>query len=86
MNRKVRTGSTYVFHPTFLDKHASHLIGVVKQGDEVRVMQPYGCPKNGTMGHCYIETMSGQFVGLVCTNSLYSRKEYPKLLKESEHV
>lgn len=23
-------------------------------GTKVRKVQPYGCPRNGTMGHCYV--------------------------------
>lgn len=33
--------------------------------------QPSGCPKNGTMGFCYIEdAATGEFYGLVLLNSL----------------
>lgn len=40
-------------------------------GRPVRVVQPYGCPKNGTMGMCYVEDVeTGRFIGLVCCNSL----------------
>lgn len=37
----------------------------------VRVCQPHGCPKNGTMGHVYVEDFdSGEFLGLVQISSL----------------
>ena len=39
-------------------------------GTEVKVCQPFGCPKNGTMGFCFIEDMDGQFIGLVSIASL----------------
>lgn len=33
--------------------------------------QPYGCPKNGTMGHCYVaDAETGHFYGLVLLASL----------------
>lgn len=37
----------------------------------VKKCQPFGCPKNGTMGHCYVcDASTGQFYGLVLVNSL----------------
>jgi hypothetical protein len=33
-------------------------------------LQPYGCPKPNTMGHCFVETLDGKFIGLVSTASL----------------
>ena len=40
-------------------------------GAIVRKMQPYGCPRNGTMGHCYVEDAeTGHFYGLVSLASL----------------
>ena len=33
--------------------------------------QPHGCPKNGTMGHCFAaDAETGAFYGLVLVNSL----------------
>ena len=41
------------------------------RGARVVKTQPSGCPKNGTMGHCYVEDAeTGQFYGLVLLNSL----------------
>lgn len=41
--------------------------------------QPAGCPKNGTMGHCYVkDAESGIFYGLVMIGSLkraYTREK-----------
>jgi hypothetical protein len=38
---------------------------------EVHIIQPAGCPKNGTMGCVYVQTArSGQFIGLVSRASL----------------
>ena len=39
-------------------------------GTRVRVCTPYGCPAPNTMGHCFVETMAGEVIGLVSCNSL----------------
>lgn len=40
-------------------------------GTVVVKTQPAGCPRNGTMGHCYIaDATTGAFYGLVLVNSL----------------
>lgn len=42
-----------------------------KAGDLVVKTQPHGCPKNGTMGHCYVnDARTGEFRGLVLLGSL----------------
>jgi hypothetical protein len=42
-----------------------------QRGTHVRKTQPYGCPRNGTMGHCYVEDAEdGTFYGLVLQASL----------------
>lgn len=42
-----------------------------RRGTRVRVVQPRGCPRNGTMGHVYVaDADSGKFLGLVLVNSL----------------
>lgn len=44
---------------------------LVHAGEEVRKVQPYGCPRNGTMGMCYVERIdTGEFIGLVNLASL----------------
>jgi hypothetical protein len=50
----------------------------VVPGDEVRVINLYGCPKANTMGHCHIETLGGEFAGLVLTNSLVLKSKWDK--------
>lgn len=41
--------------------------------------QPYGCPKNGTMGQCYIaDAETGKFIGMVSQKSLIPLSEYTK--------
>lgn len=46
-----------------VSSHAEHTVVLT---------QPHGCPKNGTMGHAYVNcaTCGGSFVGLVLLNSL----------------
>jgi hypothetical protein len=39
-------------------------------GREVQKTQPFGCPANGTMGMCYVQTLEGEFIGLVGLASL----------------
>lgn len=42
-----------------------------KRGTRVRKTQPYGTPRNGTMGHTYVEDAeTGEFYGLVLLASL----------------
>lgn len=70
MNRKVRVKSLYAYYPVPLDM-CNPPFGVIEEGQIVRVINKYGCPKANTMGMCYIETYNeGLFVGMVCTNSL----------------
>ena len=47
--------------------------GAPAAGTVVVKTQPFGCPRNGTMGHCYVEDgETGEFYGLVLVNSLVS--------------
>ena len=59
----------YEFHPVGWDAFdARHDI---EPGIEVVKTQPAGCPKNGTMKHCFIaHADTGEFIGLVMTASL----------------
>ena len=66
---RVRKGSTYIFDPCGWDIYDAKEY-TPKKGDKVKVCQPYGCPRNNTMNHCYVETMEGKFLGLVHCNSL----------------
>ena len=64
-----RVGTKVVFRPVGMDiwDNRTELVG----GETVQVIQPFGCPKNGTMGHCYVgDKNSGKFIGLVLVNSL----------------
>jgi hypothetical protein len=42
----------------------------LQRGDVVRVVNLHGCPPANTMGHCHVETLAGEFAGLVFCNSL----------------
>lgn len=61
---------TYTFQPVgfdVFDRHANQ----PEPGTRVVKTQPAGCPRNGTMGHCYVEDAeTGAFYGLVLLNSL----------------
>ena len=41
-----------------------------EDGAVVRVCTPHGCPPPNAMGHCFVETLQGKFIGLVSTASL----------------
>ena len=80
---KVRAGGTYFFSPTLFDRiRPSHCTQLVKEGDEVRVVNLPGCPRANTMGHCHIETVGGEFAGLVMTNSLHTKQDYIEYLRQ----
>ncbi len=70
---KVRTNAKYRFDPVPMDKFDPPYgveVGILEPGDQVQVIKLHGCPPPNTMGMCHINTMAGEFAGLVCTNSL----------------
>jgi len=69
-DRRVKVGKTYEFQPVLFDRMSPPAGCEVAEGQRVKVVNQYGCPKANTMGMCYIETMEGEFAGMVCTNSL----------------
>jgi len=71
MSNHVRVNATYRFEPVLIDICSpAHNTSLVKQGDIVRVINLHGAPKANTMGHCYIQTLAGELIDMVCTNSL----------------
>jgi hypothetical protein len=69
-NKKVNT--LYRYNPAPMDKIDPPFganSGELKEGDIVKTVNKTGCPKFGTMGHCYIEK-DGRFMGMVCLDSL----------------
>ena len=76
MNR-VQAGRIYVYRPVGMDLWDSRIYADrVHPGDEVTVVNLCGCPKANTMGHCHINTLDGQFAGLVLTNSLILKSKW----------
>ena len=66
---RVRAGSVYEYRPVLLDICDARTN--LKPGDLVRVVNLHGCPRCNTMGHCHVaDPVTGQFIGLVCCNSL----------------
>jgi hypothetical protein len=60
----------YTFTPVGLDLY-SPTKSAPQAGTRVVKTQPFGCPKNGTMGHAYVnDAVTGEFYGLVLANSL----------------
>ncbi len=78
--RTPRIGSVYELSPVGLFDVASARVRPYI-GKKVRVVQPHGCPRNGTFGHCYVETAAdgddpgGEFIGLVLASSLENLKD-----------
>lgn len=69
-----RVGSVRVFRAALYDliDRSRGVHRLPPDGTRVRVIQPYGCPPNGTMGHCFVEHAdSGEFIGLVQVASLH---------------
>lgn len=65
----------YVFEPVLFDRlsSAKHM---PEPGARVVKTQPFGCPKNGTMGMTYVAAAdTGAFHGLVCLGSLTQTSE-----------
>ena len=82
--KRVRANSVYHYVPVLIDKlHPPIAIGLNRMtvGDRVRVVNLPGCPKANTMGHAHFQSMSGEFGGLCCTNSLLTPREYADHLR-----
>lgn len=70
MTSKYRSKTVYRYDPVPFDKFTKRTVEIPDGARLVKV-QPFGCPKNGTMGMCYVEDLdTGEFYGLVCLNSL----------------
>lgn len=68
----------YVYDPVLFDQMHERKVPLAA-GTVVRKVQPHGCPKNGTMGQCYVEGLDGTFYGLVMLNSLTPLKQPPRV-------
>lgn len=66
---KAKRSQKFVYEPVLLDRFDGRT--GLAAGDIVVKIQPHGCPRNGTMGQCYVgDPESGAFIGMVCVNSL----------------
>jgi hypothetical protein len=72
--RKPSTGPVYEFKASAWDRF-DRKDNTPADGTLVRKTQPAGCPKNGTLGHCFVEDLDGKFIGLVATASLVRVKK-----------
>ena len=66
--KRVRVGSTYVYKPVAIDQYDKR--NDAGEGQHVRVINMPGCPRANTMGHCHIESLDGEFLGMVHVASL----------------
>lgn len=69
---KVRANAVYVYRPNMIDL----IDGRTKltAGTLVRVKNLRGCPKANVMGHAHVvHPETGEFIGLVCTASLFRK-------------
>ncbi len=68
-HRRVRVNSVYTYDPVLFDM--LNPPKDLEKGAVVRVINLFGCPKANTMGMCYVGNVkTGEFIGMVCTNSL----------------
>lgn len=65
----MKTKTIYMFEATGLDIY-DRRENTPENGKLVVKCQPRGCPTNGMMGHCFVEDLEGNFIGLVCVGSL----------------
>lgn len=71
---KAKRSRKYRYEPTVFDKVICPT--PVAEGSLVVKVQPHGCPKNGTMGMCYVgDAETGAFLGMVCEGSLAPARE-----------
>ena len=64
---------TYIFDPKGADLWDPP--PRIQRGQRVVKVQPPGCPRNGTMGHCFVaDAETGEFLGLVLVASLIGRR------------
>jgi hypothetical protein len=66
---KTKNRAVYKLEPTgILDRCDARIASYA--GTEVQKTQPFGCPPNGTMRMAYVQTLDGEFIGLVSLSSL----------------
>ena len=68
---KAKRSQKFVYDPVLMDRISPPAGRQIEAGTVVVKIQPWGCPKNGTMGMTYIgDAETGDFIGLVSLNSL----------------
>jgi hypothetical protein len=66
---KTKNRAVYRLEPTgILDRCDARIMSYADA--EVQKTQPFGCPPNGTMRMAYVQTLDGEFIGLVSLSSL----------------
>jgi hypothetical protein len=77
---KVKVNSRYIYHPNLLDLTDPRTN--LKSGDVVTVINLHSAPKANTMGQCYVaDPNTGEFIGMVSTNSLHTFTAYRDYLR-----
>jgi hypothetical protein len=69
LRERAKTAKRYVFHAAGYDLFDAGPY-TPDNGTVVIKTQPHGCPRNGTMGQCYIANLEGEFLGMVDLRSL----------------
>lgn len=67
-HKRVRAGRLYRYVPVALDRFDPK--SGATEGQRVRVVVLRGAPSPNTWGHAHVEDEAGNFLGLVCCNSL----------------
>lgn len=65
---KVRVGKVYEYNKNGFDWLDSKT-PVITNGTKIRVVNLAGCPPANTMGQCYVQDLSGKFIGMIDTAS-----------------
>lgn len=65
---KVRVGKIYEYSKSGFDWLDSKTPVIVK-GTKIKVVNLPGCPPANTMGQCYVQDLSGNFIGMIDTSS-----------------
>lgn len=69
---KARKAKKFRYEPVLFDQINRP---AMDPGAIVVKIQPHGCPRNGTMGMCYVgDPETGAFIGMVCLKSLTPAK------------
>lgn len=74
---KAQRAKRYVYTPVLFDVCNPTKGRTLSPNEVVVKIQPHGCPRNGTMGMCYVgDPFTGEFIGMVCEASLTPKHEW----------